>query len=161
MPLPRWMRRALGILALGGGATGVVIVLSNLLANPSFGAILVMLVFLALYAFGVWAGLLMLEDSSEALAPNMLYWLLQVPVVSTNAVGYVFFSGFHLTARALLPDGAAKVDFLIGSMFKFNAMQPQDNRYLGINLFALAVVLLLWRVARGRVAAPAASVAAS
>ena len=145
VPLPVWLRRTLGILALGGGAIGVAMVLGVLMSNTNFVGALLLLVFLVMYAFGIYAGLLMLEDGADALPVNTVYWLLQVPAISTDTVGYVFFSGFHVTARVMLAPLSWKVDFLLGSFFKFNAMQPQESTYLGVNFFAIAVVAVLWR----------------
>lgn len=155
--MPLWARRVLGVLALGGGATGVTIVLQQLLQSSNPIEWLFYAVFIGMYAFGVWCGILMLEGRENALRKNAVYWLLQIPVFSTYVFGYMFIGGFHLTAWYEWVGSGFGMDFLIGSTVSFNVMKTPDHSFIGVNLFALAITFWLNRLAVHEPSSSAAS----
>lgn len=148
MEMPRWARRVLGVLALGGGAIGFIATLMALLGSDNPVVWLLLLVFLGIYAFGVVCGIAMLEGHADALRANTAYWAVQVPAISTYAFGYFVSSGGHVTVYFNWVLQKIQVDFLLGSVFRFNLMQEPDSRRVGINVFALAIVLFLIRCRR-------------
>jgi hypothetical protein len=82
--MKRWERRVLGILALGGSFLGVVIGVSLLVSQRSVLVAAVEAPFLALYVWGIWCGLRMLERPDGALKMNAWFWATQVPYLVSS-----------------------------------------------------------------------------
>jgi hypothetical protein len=131
------------VLAIGGGFTGVVVTLQAFFtskeANPMVYAMFAG--FIALYAYGVAAGLRFAEKEEEKKHLIIFYWL-QVPWVSSPVIGYRFASGFHVSGAII----GAKLSgfFRIGSDWQFNLFQSIPWG-IGLNIFALGMVLFLMK----------------
>ena len=143
-----WQRRLLGILSLGGGFLGAVLILTQLLwGAPSSWQVLVSLPFLALYLWGIWCGVLMLEGQPRALAHNRWFWAIQVPVLLSPAFSYQFMAGgglnlgFNFTGLRLFWEAQ------LGSKFRIDINRGSEFG-LGLNLLALAITVFVWRLAR-------------
>lgn len=139
-----WQRRVVGILGIGGGAIGVAGALEILVQQRNPIAWLFSLGFVALYAWGAWCGVRMLEKHAGAERSNLTYWLLQVPVLTSPVLGYFFASGFHLTVAVQLVPLKVNASFLLGSTFNYSLIQSGTPVSLGVNVFALSVAAWLW-----------------
>lgn len=140
-----WQRRILGILTLGGGILGLVTSVTMLLssANPIVWGFC--LFFIALYAWGVWCGIRIFEKDATARGCTLKYWIIQIPTFSSPFLGYAFVSGFHLTPSIQLAPFAFNINFWFGSTFTYSLMQSNKPWLLGVNVFAVAVVIWLAR----------------
>ena len=144
-----WQRRILGVLALGGSFLGLAL---GLMLLPQQGPLLAkvfVILFLALYCWGIWCGVMMLEASESAVRSNLWFWAVQIPLLQSPYFGYAFASG-ALTTVTFQP-ATAKFDFLLwlGSKFEYSLLQSDKPFVLGINLFALVIVGWLWLQLRG------------
>jgi len=140
-----WQRRAVGILTLGGGSVGAVAALNFLLTrtNPiewffCVGAI-------AIFAWGVWCGVRLLEIRRGAERSTLKYWLIQIPAFGSPFFGYSLSSGFHTTVALQLAPLKVNANFLLGSTFNYSLMQAGSPWFFGVNLFAVAVAWWLLR----------------
>lgn len=144
--MKNWQRRLLGILALGGGASGIsstvnAVVQGQVLAISAFIPIVFALAF---FVWGVWCGVLMLEGTKKALYPNAVFWLAQTPLLQTPVLAYPAFCGAQLQVFVKLsPFEAGISSSLLGAQFGMGIGQPGARITVGVNLFALCVSLWL------------------
>ena len=135
------MRRLHLILTIGGGFLGMVVTLQAFVAakesNPLFYAMLA--AFVALYGYGVFAGLRLAEHEEEKKHLMVFYWL-QVPWISSPIIAYHFASGFHVSGGFM--DWKLSGLFRIGSDWQFSLFQSAPWG-LGVNAFALVMAILL------------------
>jgi hypothetical protein len=143
-----WQRRSLGILTLGGGATGATITLVAVLGATTLLNWIVLVAFLALYAWGVWCGLRILEAQAGAERSALVYWMLQVPVLGSPLVSYLFANGFHAIVTLQLWPMQLGAESMIGSKFNFFLFKWGTPWMVGVNLFAAGVSVWLARVIR-------------
>lgn len=142
-----WQRRILGILTLGGGAVGFTVAASLLTTLSGMNAVLCVAI-IALYAWGVWCGIKMLECQPGWEGPAIGYWMAQIPAFGSPLLGYFVSSGFHVTTTMQFSPWQFDINFLVGSTFSYSFMHPEQPWLVGVNLFALAVVMWLMRSRR-------------
>lgn len=142
-----WHRRILGVLAAGGGYVGLSLGTEQLFALEWVGKILV-IPFMALYAWGIWCGIKMIEGTSSSLRTNRLFWACQIPVFSSPLISYMFASGALLNMAFHPADLRFSFDMRLGSQFGYSLMQDQSWA-VGINFFALCMYwYLTWCLRR-------------
>ena len=136
-----WFRRFLVVLTVGGGFLGAVISADTLFAaknTPVFGYVMITLV-IALYAYGIFAGIRLSENASHY-GHVLFFYALQVPFFSLPILLYRFACGFHATIWV--------VGFSVGCMFRLGSdcqlaiLQP-NSWGVGVNLFAAAILFAL------------------
>lgn len=143
-----WQRRVLGILALGGGFLGVVMILTQILAGAlSVAQVVLAAPFVALYGWGTWCGLLLIEEAPGALRKNRWFWTIQVPYFVTPIVTYLFYAGATGILAYNLGQTRIKLTAFLGSQFQFH-LNHGTTWELGINVFALGVAAWIWRLER-------------
>jgi hypothetical protein len=150
-----WLRWTLVTMTVGGGFTGVVVSLS---AFQSFfgsqgqappGSFLQMAVFLVLNSYVTVSGLLFVQDPRRT-HPLMAALAIQVPWISSAIIAYRFAAGIELVLSVNGPTNAADSVFrlgyayFLGSSCELSLLQEHPFS-LGVNLWALALLLLLWR----------------
>lgn len=142
-----WQRWTLGILTIGGGVTGIALGITFLDVSISWLPGLVSVVFLTLYLWGTWCGIKILKGSPEALRSSMPFWSIQIPVIQSSFASYIFSNGAF--AGVLLKPTEHRFDLQvwIGSQAEISVMTGKPLT-LGINVFALFVVVWLWRLVR-------------
>jgi len=94
LPIKLWLRFLLLINSIGGGCIGLSAIgsmASN--AELTFGNLVLFGVFIALFSFGVFAGLLLSVPSASRIGLIRAYLLLQIPILSSPYFGYQFISG--------------------------------------------------------------------
>ena len=136
-----WLRRLLLVLTIGGSFTGMAITLQAGLVAQDRRIMLSLMYggFIALYGYGIFAGLRFAEKEADQKHLIIFYWL-QVPWISSPIIGYRFAAGFHLSG-GLMGNQFSGL-FRFGSDWQFNFLQPAPWG-LGLNAFALIVALLL------------------
>ena len=136
-----WFRRFLVVLTVGGGFLGAVISTDTLFAaknTPVFSYAMIALV-IALYTYGIFAGIRLSEDASHY-GHVLFFYALQVPFFSSPILLYRFACGFHATIWV--------VGFSFGWMFRLGSdcqlaiLQP-NSWGAGVNLFAAAILFAL------------------
>lgn len=139
------MRQLHLVLTIGGGFTGIVLTVAAVFntkeSNPLFYAM--MLAFIGLYSFGVYAGLQFADDrESKDLDLLIAYYWLQVPWLSSPVLSYRFASGFQVSGgwSGNQPFGG----FRLGSEWQFSLAKAAPWG-IGLNVFALVMVVLLMR----------------
>ena len=142
-PVPRWVRRILGILTLGGGAAGFVSVVVSFVSADSRLAQAICVVFALLYGTGVVCGMLLIEGSARVTRWCYTYWQLQMPVVVTGWYGYQFTSGLNLVLWVRPYEGNVGFTYFLGTPWFITIMRTIGPTSWGINVFALAIVLVL------------------
>jgi hypothetical protein len=139
--------RLIGILQIAGGFYGVVATLRRLLPLGSAHESIIGLIGLALYAFVLVAGVLLLEESERGIALSRWAQVLQLPLLATPVFSYALYSGgfVNVFATLHLPPHLA-LDWHFGSQGFMLALAGPAVSRLGINLLAL----LSWLVLRLR-----------
>lgn len=137
-----WLRRLYIILTVGGGFTGVAVTLQVFLSFDESDWMIDVLYLgsIGLYTYGIFAGLRFAENERDKKHLILFYWL-QVPWISSPILGYRFTSGFHLSGIFIERD--LKGFFRIGSDWQFNIVNTSLPWGIGLNIFALIMVLIL------------------
>lgn len=143
--MKQWQRRTIGILTLGGGVTGVTVLLSHVLGTSHPVAWVLGMIGIGLYAWGTWCGVRLLEASPGAEELTMRYWMLQIPSVSTPVFGFFLSGGFHFTLGLQVAPLNLQWTTRIGSVFNYSLLNFSAPWSLGVNLAAVAVVYFLNR----------------
>lgn len=150
-----WLWRAMGVLALGGGFTGVVFGVNAALVGGPLSVWISVGLGLVIYGTGTWVGFRLLEGKPGAERLNLIYWWLQVPVIQTPVFGLRFYCGAGAQVSATFGTGQLVSDDInlsanafLGSQFEWSLGQLDRPWTIGINLFALAVALWAGRLLR-------------
>jgi hypothetical protein len=142
-----WQRRLAGVLALGGGYLGLWVALEQFFVAGDLLSKILCLPFLALYTWGTWCGLQIIEGADDSIRINSFFWALQVPLISSPVISYKFASGALLYVSVQPVDLTCSFDVRFGSQFALSLFQQQPWT-VGVNVFALCVWLYLVRCMR-------------
>lgn len=148
--MPTWLRRIVGVMTLGGSATGFTVTITQFVGSdfPAF-TILVIAAFLLVYAYGVVAGVLVLENHQRMTAYAFPFWAIQAPVLSSSWITYSLFSGAQLN---LLITGEPMVQLVWGAGASFMFVLFQGVPFaIGVNLVAIFVCVALVKYERPKV----------
>ena len=154
-----WIRRILGLIAIVGSVYGLTSSAMNIFAlNATGGGFLAMAISalgVLFFLYGLMCGFWLLESTPHAVMANSFFWLAQVPAVVTAFLTYKVyafgsmafatdpaFSGFGFPTNGA-PMGAPE------SGFNLSMGSAGDGVTLGINLFAIAMLVLLLFVKGG------------
>lgn len=147
--MKRWIRLTLIGMTVGGGFSGISSTLQSRLNSPQPSApnIVLIVIFMGLYAFVTASGLLFAHDPTRT-GPLFAALAIQVPSISSSGVVYSFSAGLQafISFGRLEKENAIGVhaDFRLGSSWRF-ALQHDNPVRVGVNLVALAILILLWR----------------
>jgi hypothetical protein len=138
-----WLRLTFVTVTVGGGFTGVAITLQAFFAqqNQPPAYYVLMLVFIALFAFVTTSGLVFVHNP-ERTGFMIVALALQIPWVSSPIIAYKFAAGFQICVAFF--DGRFAGGFRLGSDFQINFFQKLPWG-AGVNLFALALLVPLLR----------------
>jgi hypothetical protein len=139
------MRKVHLILTIGGGFLGLAITLQGFFTAKEFNApfFLLLAAFVTLYGYGIFAGLRLVDNPDEKKHLAVFYWL-QVPWISSPILVYRFASGFHVTC--VFVESKLGCFFRVGSDWQVSLFRPAPWG-IGVNAFALALVVLLFKKA--------------
>jgi len=141
-----WLRWLLIVLSVGGGFTGVAVILEALFRKESNLATWIVGGFAAfLYIFTIASGLIFADNPKRTL-PLMAALIFQIPWVSSPIIVYDFCSGFRVAAGIL--DGRITLNWRLGSYFEIFFFGSSHPWGAGINFFALLVLIVLLRNSR-------------
>lgn len=142
----RIARRILGVLTLGGSFLGLVLIAQHVLESPLGLNAILMVLFGALYGWGVVIGVRLLERSPAVETEANIYWALQLPVFYSGVLSYEFCSGAKITI-SVSSSGVFNFFGKFGSEFQFWLMTPTEF-VVGINVFAIAALVVLGKIWR-------------
>lgn len=157
IPMKTWLRLTVVAITVGGGFTGFAGTLQALfqLPSPKLFPLLIVVVFLGLYGYVTVSGLMFVHDS-RLTGPIVAALAIQIPWVGSPVIAYKFeaglsgFVGVGTLEKAWSGDLNFYSDWLLGSKWQFSLLQDEPWRF-GVNLVALAVLILFWRIRRTRV----------
>jgi hypothetical protein len=136
--------RLIGILEVAGGFYGMATVLPHVLAVGPLRSTVLGVLALAVYAFVLVAGVLLLENSERGVRLSSVAQLLQLPLIATPIFSYALHCGacIDLFAAVHLPT-RPELSWQFGSQrFLLEFAGPGLSR-LGVNLLALLSWLVL------------------
>ncbi|MEM7791655.1 MAG: hypothetical protein AAF546_09665 [Verrucomicrobiota bacterium] len=138
-----WLRRTHIILSIGGGFAGVALTLQAFFTTQNANSVLyaIIICFIALYSYGIIAGLRFTENEENKKSLIIFYWL-QVPWISTPIIGYRFAAGFHVSCAMIGSEVSGF--FRFGSDWNLNLFQAIPWG-AGLNVFALAMAISLMK----------------
>ncbi|MBB6248031.1 hypothetical protein [Rhodanobacter sp. A1T4] len=136
--------RLIGILEIAGGFYGVVAALRRLLPLGSTHESIFALIELALFAFVLVAGVLLLDNSERGITFSRWAQLLQLPLIATSVFSYALSCGAFVNVFSTLhmPPHLG-LDWRFGIQgFQLALAGPGTSR-IGLNLLALLSWLAL------------------
>lgn len=145
--MPTWLRRTVGVMTLGGSATGFTVTITQFVGGdyPAF-TLLVFAFFLLVFAYGVVAGVLVLENHDRMTTYAFPFWAIQAPVLSSSWITYSLFSGAQLN---LLITGEPMIQLVWGAGASFMLVLFQGAPFaIGVNLVAVVVCIVLVKYER-------------
>jgi hypothetical protein len=147
-----WLKRLFLVLSTGGGFTGFTVtapLLFRSYENP-LNYVLFVAVMTA-YAFGIYAGIKLVEKEEIGLSLLSWYFLAQVPVVISPVASYLFSSGVTTYVTIGSPGGLSW-GFYIGGRWQISILNFNDTTIaFGLNIFAIwATWLLRKQLAKSR-----------
>ena len=148
--LPRRLRLALGILDIAGGAGGLLMLAWTAFSEPlGLGTAFIFGVAGLGYLFAVMCGIGALRRLDKWLELNTLLWALQVPLVSSPLLSYLFCVGAFLSPGINFSQPSFGVQFFLGSRFELSLLIERPW-ILGVNVLALGVLIYLLRFRKKR-----------
>lgn len=133
----------LGVLQVGGGFAGLHAIGERLGDDASTGAIGLTL-FAALLLFGMAAGIALLEGTRWGRRASMVYWWLQLPMLSTPVFSYTLWSGAMLSIGANFSYGQIGIQADWGAGFRFLLLRGEPYVF-AVNLCAVFALYALSR----------------
>ncbi|MBD8881144.1 hypothetical protein IHE49_11705 [Rhodanobacter sp. 7MK24] len=135
--------RLIGILEVAGGCYGMILMLYRLLPFRASDSV-VALIGLALYAFVLVAGVLLLENDERGVRYSSWAQLLQLPLIATPVFTYALHCGGYVNVFATLhlPPHLGLTSHFASQGFVLAVGGPAAA-HLGINLLALLSWLAL------------------
>lgn len=144
--MPTWLRLSIGVLAIAGGLLGLWPLVKVWMDTPLSAGQHAFFALVALYyAVAAAGGLLLVIRHPRAIGINLVVWGLQMPAIATASVSFMLAVGAFLAVG--VRGFGLGVHFYLGSMFEL-AWDPASDAaglFIGVNVVALVVVLLLWR----------------
>jgi hypothetical protein len=98
--------------------------------------------FIVLYGWGVWTGIDLWRGRRQAITMAQVLFAMQIPVLNVLGFSYEFHTG--LAIRIMVLGGAnLNFNFQLGSSFNFYISSQVPGTAIGVNLFALAILIYL------------------
>ena len=140
----KWLRAFLLLLQIGGGILGFVII-GRVLLQTDQTQVTVMFnaAFLAVFAFGILAGVALIIRPGLGLVLSLIFQGIQIPLFASPAVYYNMFSGGFL--KVCWHESGWGAEFaLLSSRFHLYFDGAQSS-FFGVNILALVLFVLLIR----------------
>ncbi len=148
-----WLRRILALVALVGSFTGLTAAVPNIMALNSGGGSFVNLGLAVLgvifFIYGIMCGFWLLERRTGAVLANVIFWLLQLPVVVTSMLTWKISTLAFLNMTTDPAFSLFGVGMGSGSSFSLALDTSPEDLSIGFNMFALLMIILLTVVGIG------------
>lgn len=141
----KWVRHIMIVLEVGGGFTGLSLMLGSLKSamNMPAHAVIGLSLFACVFLFGIVSGLALANRLRIGIVLSAVYQAVQVPIVSSSSVAYKLFSGAQIGLQ--WREGGPSITFDCGARF-FWAWMRGDPLQIGINVLALGLLVYLLTV---------------
>jgi hypothetical protein len=145
-PIKAWFRWMVLILTIGGGFTGLALIVQGIfqLQTRQLSYLFLYTPFVILYGSTIVSGLLFADNPKNTILLKIAL-IAQIPWFSSPVLAYSFGAGLRITAGIL--GDHLNASFRIGSDFQISYFQGLPWG-IGVNVFALAVLVLLLRFTR-------------
>jgi hypothetical protein len=143
-----WTKRLLILVSVGGGYCGAVFMfLLFPQVRGNVAGYFLIAAMIATFAFGVFAGLRFIEGEAKGLKLLRWFFAIQVPILSSPIFAYQLSSGFGVNL--------SWIGERLSAFFRFGSEMGvwilQDRPWgLGVNAFALIMLVWTHRLIRGR-----------
>jgi len=140
--------KTIGVISSAGGVWGVILMFS-LFFNPTIsglaGMVLVPLA-LVFFIFGIWSGIQTLRQKGNWFWLTLWFWVAQIPMFVSPVISYVLSCGaaVWLYLGKSGPGFDAGTTAFIGSGFNWTYGMGKPLMHIGVNLLAIAVVVVLF-----------------
>jgi hypothetical protein len=146
-----WLRLTLITMTVGGGFTGVALTFLSLQTqqNRDLPNLETLASFFALYCYVIGSGLVLVRDPQKT-RPIMIAFAAQIPRISSPVIAYNFCAGAEafFDVKVAPPGLRLGGELLVfGSRCHFSMLREAPWS-LGVNYFALVMLVLLWRAVR-------------
>lgn len=142
-----------GVVGIGVGVWLDIRWLTNSQASLFSASTAIVGVFILLYGWAVWTGLDLWKGRRRALKFAQILFVMQIPVFTIPGISYEFHTGFTLLIM-ILRGLRLNFNFNLGSSFSFYISSEVHGVAIGVNLFALFVLIYLIRISRPPVPVP-------
>ncbi|MEN6428473.1 MAG: hypothetical protein ABFE13_24260 [Phycisphaerales bacterium] len=141
----RWVRRILIVLEVGGGFTGLSLMLVSLKSatNMPAHAVVGLSLFACVFLFGIVSGLALADRLRMGIVLSAIYQTVQIPIVSSSSVSYKLFSGAQIGLQ--WREGGLGITFDYGAR-SFLGWMHRDPFQIGIDVLALGLLVYLLTV---------------
>ncbi|MCD6394071.1 MAG: hypothetical protein J7M40_11255 [Planctomycetes bacterium] len=140
----KWLRAFLLLLQIGGGILGCVIIgLVLLKTDQTRVTVMFNAAFLAVFAFGILAGIALIMKPGLGLALSLIFQGIQIPLFASPAVYYKMFSGGFFNVCWHQDRWDANFAFLTSRFYFY--LDGAEPLFFGVNILALALFVLLIR----------------
>jgi len=155
--MKKWLK-IISVFELVGGILGIVIVLIVLISSQTtrndmptiilISAYFIYAFALAMYLLSIIAALLLWQDKKAGYILSIIIQVIQIPHIETSTFFYNFVSGAQiLISLGIRPDGGSfNFGGYIGSTLNISLYTPLNGVTIGLNILAIAVVILLFRL---------------
>ena len=147
-----WLRLTLITMTVGGGFAGLCMVVQTFFKSEDRSplAMALMAVMLFFYVFVTASGLLFVQNPQNT-RPLLAALIIQLPWFSTPWLAYKFTTGFDVLFGIVYPQAGGSLtfrwNFYLGGQSQFQ-LGHIETFILGINVWALAMIVLLYRATR-------------
>jgi len=140
--------KLIGGIEIFGGLWGVAVMLYRMASVlDNFRVLFYMLLYLLPFFLSIIAGIMLLRGKRGGIDLSLGVQLLQIPYFAAAGWYYSFISGALLGIRVTLLDGVThySFNFLLGGYCQIQNGLPEEIRAFGINILALALLVILAR----------------
>jgi hypothetical protein len=138
--------KAIGILEVVGGITGIGMILWLTLQGMETNTyvLLILLFAVGFYIYSIYAGIRLFKQKEKGIFHSRIVQLLQVPGISLLGMTYILTSGGYFYVGYNSTEGNIKFEFgAITSRFQINILNSDLGDFVYINVLAIIVLILL------------------
>ncbi|WP_040551905.1 hypothetical protein [Rheinheimera nanhaiensis] len=141
----KWFVRFISVVTIGGAFTGITLFTSNFQSISGIINHLIYIAFICVYIWGICTSVRLFENKTVGtLRENLLFWQIQIPIFMSPLLGYQFANGLFLNVWVSSNSGF-EYAATIGSVFNFVVFQYHQPWAIGVNLFAVAISIAIYR----------------
>lgn len=141
----RWKIALISVATVGGGTNGALSCLIWLANSRASAREFVAICFLtALYALGIWSGVVWQSDRSRGKYLAKIFLIAQVPILQFPLISFKFWAVGGYTVvfypRSLVFDAG----WYLGSNWELSLFHATPDTSIGVNLLPFGLIALLW-----------------
>jgi len=146
--MKQWQRWGLGLLSIGGGMLGesmlAVAGITSQMAKFQARMLIVGLLAMLYYSFGIWSGMGLIKGWDRLVLPSRIFWAFQVPFLQLPHFTYLVTCGLYgIFSVTQDPEWRFAFNGSVGSQFQYSILNTEQPLMLGVNYFALFVMIFL------------------